>query len=248
MMLTRFSVNIVVQSWGNKQKITLKQMKVSTFQQECRRCGTCCLKGGPALHPEDLSLLQRKLLQQEHLVTIRKGEPVFSLIAEKPHPAPDEIIKIKGRGVEWTCMFYDRQNASCMIYEQRPLECSRLQCWNTEELENVAGKNLLSRLDIINLDDPVLPFIKKQREECSLDLLGHLLNTAKRKKFATTTLDQLTNLMNTDLAIRLQAHEKLQFSLELELFYFGRPLFVILKQLGITAREKYGKLYLASLV
>jgi len=222
-------------------------MKVSTLQKECKRCGTCCLKGGPALHPEDISLLQDNFLRPEDLITIQKGEPVFSLSGENPHPAPAEIIKIKGRGSEWACIFYDRQSASCRIYVQRPLECSVLQCWDTAQLENVAGKNLLSRYDIIASHDPVMPFIKKQKAKCSLDIMGHLLNTVKQKQEDhSTAMAQLTNLVNADLSIRLQAHEKLQFSLELELFYFGRPLFVILKQSGIAVREEYGTLLLST--
>ena len=219
-------------------------MNVPTLQKECRRCGTCCLKGGPALHPEDLSLLHDSYLLKEDLITIRQGEPLLTLSGEIPQPAPAELIKIRGRGTEWTCLFFDRQITACVIYDHRPLECTLLQCWDTAELEKVAGKNLLKRDDIIELHDPVIPFIAAQNEQCSLHMLGALLIRATQGQEHSSAMTQLTELVNADLAIRSRAYEKLQFSLELELFYFGRPLFLILSQFGITAREEHGILTL----
>ena len=43
---------------------------------ECRRCGTCCEKGGPALHGEDRPLVDRGQVPARCLFTIRAGEPV----------------------------------------------------------------------------------------------------------------------------------------------------------------------------
>lgn len=219
-------------------------MNVPTHQKECRRCGTCCLKGGPALHPEDLSLLQDKYLLKEDLITIRQGEPLITLSGGNPQSAPADLIKIRGRGAEWTCLFFDRQNTACMIYDHRPLECALLQCWDTAELEKVAGENLLKRHDIIEMHDPVIPFIAEQNEQCPLHMLGKLLITATHAQDLFGAMTHLTEMVNADLAIRLRAREKLRFSLELELFYFGRPLFIILKQFGIMAREEHGALTL----
>jgi Fe-S-cluster containining protein len=244
MMLMRFSANIAERNLQNRRKTYTPDMKVSTLHKKCRRCGTCCLKGGPALHPEDLSLLQDCFLRKEDLITIRKGEPLLSLSGKNVHPSPAEILKIKGSGVEWTCNFFDRLNASCRIYDRRPLECSLLQCWDTAELEKVAGKNLLNRFDLIASHDPVMPFIEAQEEQCPLSMLEELLETATQKQVQPETMTQLTNLVNIDLSIRSQAHEQFRFSLELELFYFGRPLFVILKQCGIMIREEHGTLIL----
>jgi hypothetical protein len=53
-------------------------------------------------------------------------------------------------------------------------------------------------------------------------------------------MNDLTRLVNTDLAIRSQAIAELHFSLDLELFFFGRPLFKILDQFGINTHEKNG--------
>ncbi len=207
---------------------------------ECDRCGTCCLKGGPALHYEDRWLVQNNHLQLEHLITIRKGEPIFSLGAEMPEASQTEVIKMKGKGSEWTCFFFDEQEASCTIYKQRPLECSLLKCWDTAALEKVAGRNLLCRTDIIGPHDPLLQFIERHEEKCSLKNLGSLLSEVRQENSEQQAQNFLTDLVNSDLAIRTQAYAKYRFSLDLELFFFGRPLFKILQQFGLATREENG--------
>lgn len=212
---------------------------------ECDRCGTCCTKGGPALHYQDLSLLQNNQLTLEHLITVRKGEPVLLLSDENPRPTNAEIVKIKGKASGWTCIFFEEKESRCAIYEHRPLECSLLKCWETADLENMAGENLLTRYDIIDSSAPILPFIENHEAKCSLANLGQLLSEVSLKKWHRKALGQLTDLVNTDLSIRVQAYDKFEFSLELELFYFGRPLFKILEQFGIVAHEKKGALILS---
>ncbi|UCD65533.1 MAG: YkgJ family cysteine cluster protein [Deltaproteobacteria bacterium] len=220
-------------------------MTENSLKTECDRCGTCCEKGGPALHQEDRVLLQENWLNPDHLITIRKGEPVFSLDSKDPAPAQSELVKIKGKGSTWTCIFFQENEASCSIYEHRPLECSLLKCWDTLALEKVSGRNLLSRYDIIAPYDPVLPFIKTHEEKCSLDKLDLLFSELSSEDTQNQAITLLTTLVNTDLSIRSQAYTKFHFSLDLELFYFGRPLFKILEQFGIKTHEKNGNCILS---
>ena len=219
-------------------------MNALAAKNTCERCGTCCIKGGPALHFEDLQLLKNKNLNIDHLITIRQGEPILSLTHSQTNSARSEIIKIKGRGAGWTCLFFKEKNNACGIYEHRPMECSLLKCWDTAELEEVAGKNLLNRYDIISSHATVIPFIKDHEKRCSLAELESLLCAMKDKSSQQEAITRLTDLVNTDLAIRSQAYAKFHFSLDAELFYFGRPLFKILNQFGIKTPEKKGKLEL----
>ena len=220
-------------------------MKTCLTKTECDRCGTCCTKGGPALHVEDKPLLLNKLLKPEQLITIRTGEPVFSPASEHPEPATSEIIKIKGKGREWTCLFFTDKDAGCAIYNHRPIECSLLKCWDTSDLENVAGKDLLSRYDIVDPGEPILPFIIDHEEKCSLENLDALLASLHDDSSKKQALTTLTGMVKTDLTLRAQACEKLQLSLELELFFFGRPLFTILDQIGIRMLNIKGVYHLS---
>ena len=112
-------------------------------RNQCMRCGTCCLKGGPALHTEDLQLVLQNRIQLAHLVTIRQGEPALSTLGDRLEYLQAEIIKLKGQANDWACLFFDRQTTSCTIYQHRPLECSLLKCWDTGDLERIVNKNLI---------------------------------------------------------------------------------------------------------
>lgn len=217
-------------------------MKIPDAKNSCQRCGTCCMKGGPALHLEDKPLLERNFLQAEHLITIRKGEPVLSLSGSDTYPARSEIVKIKGQGTEWTCMFFAEKDATCAIYENRPLECVLLKCWDTADLQKIAEKDILSRIDIIPANDPVLAFIQNHEKLCPLENLEKHLSGRENCKSQQAAIATLTTLVNTDLAVRAQAYARLRFSLAAELFYFGRPLFKILEDIGIRTAEHNGLL------
>jgi Fe-S-cluster containining protein len=201
------------------------------------------MKGGPALHIDDKKLLIQKTINQESLITIRRGEPVFSLEESTPEWATTEIIKLKGKQAEWSCIFYDQDSSTCSIYQHRPLECILLKCWNAVELEAIAGKSLLSRFDIISPDESIIKYIHRHEKVCNLDILGQLALKPNRK-FDKNTLAELNELVNKDLALRSEALMHLNLNLDLELFYFGRPLFKILSQFALIPRELNGKIIL----
>jgi len=201
------------------------------------------MKGGPALHLEDRKLLLQKFIDRESLITIRKGEPVFSLDENRPEWAKHEFVKLKGKNVEWSCIFYDQNQFSCSLYEHRPLECIVLKCWDTAELEATAGKELLSRLDIISSHEPIVEYIQKHEKECCLESLVQL-SMKQNWDINKNTLAELTELVNKDLSLRSEALTNLNFNLALELFYFGRPLFKVLSQFDLLPREVDGKILL----
>jgi Fe-S-cluster containining protein len=195
------------------------------LQQRCQRCGTCCKNGGPILHREDLALVRKQIFSLHQLVTIRKGEPAFIPFTGKVEPAPHEMIKIAGKRASWECIFYDADRSACIIHADRPLECRLLQCWNTEKIEAVYGRDCLGRFDLVEDQDPIRDHIKRHEEKCSyakaLPLLEHLSSPAPGE----TSMEELTGLMQQDLLLRDQAVSAFRLSLQQELFYFGRPLF-----------------------
>ena len=75
----------------------------------CIRCGTCCKKGGPALHLEDKEILLAGHIKRESLITIRKGELALSPLSGRPGPVEKELVKIAGKGKGWVCCFFDEK-------------------------------------------------------------------------------------------------------------------------------------------
>ena len=212
-------------------------------QTECQRCGTCCLKGGPALHTEDRRLVRDNFIPRQALIAVRKGEPVFRPDSPIPAPSTSEFIKLKGKAAEWACIFYEQRTASCAIYRHRPLECVLLKCWDTAELQEIAGRDLLDRFSLISPEEPVYEYIREHEKQCSLGILAGM-NLGRNRKIAKDLLAELSLLVNKDLALRAKALDDLELSLDLELLYFGRPLFTILTQFSLLPREVNGNIIL----
>jgi Fe-S-cluster containining protein len=207
---------------------------------ECQRCGTCCVKGGPSLHLEDKELLTNGHIKHEQLITIRKGEMALSPSHEEPETIEKELIKIAGKGKDWECICLDRDGNSCTIYEHRPLECRVLECWDTSELESIAGQNTLTRADIIAPDNPINEFIKLHELKCPVPEPYRIRAALSSEADAPQALAQLTEIVRMDLAIRAEAVRRFDIPLSLELFYFGRPIHVMLNSHGLRTTEKDG--------
>lgn len=207
---------------------------------QCIRCGTCCMKGGPALHQEDKNILLAGHVGHQHLVTIRKGELAFNPVSGKLEPVPRELIKVRGNEKDWSCCFYEEKEALCRIYEHRLIECRLLKCWDTSEIMPVIGKNTIIRADIINPNDPILKVIETHEQECPYKEAGNLILNLSHEADESKTLSKLTELVRKDLSIRSYAISELGLQVEFELFIFGRPLFKVLSAHGLSVRLANG--------
>lgn len=140
---------------------------------ECLRCGTCCAKGGPALHTEDLPLVREGVLPLDALVVIRAGETAHDQVTGRLAPLEAEIVKVwsgpwaeegpeggGGRGASvWTCPYLRLSPeggpeeagdlAACAVHARRPLECRLLDCRDTAALARAYDKDRLTRRDIL---------------------------------------------------------------------------------------------------
>ncbi len=208
----------------------------------CQQCGTCCIKGGPALHKEDIDLVKSGKIPITSLITIRRGELVYKPHRNEPEEASCELIKISGLGREWQCRFFSAGLKSCSIYADRPISCRKLECWNTAEIEQLVEKDTLDRFDIVNASQPIFSHIKKHEEECKYPELSYLADVIEQQR--RSDLDILEKLVNTDIHYRTSAVNSFGISLAEELFYFGRPLFQFFQQLGFTISEDRRKLKL----
>jgi Fe-S-cluster containining protein len=211
---------------------------------QCKQCGTCCRKGGPILHLEDKTLLRAGHIPVQHLITIRRGELAYSPVTGDLRPTDRELIKTAGRGNDWSCCFFDDPTGHCSIYEYRPLECRLLQCWDTAPLEAVINRDTLARTDIIPADDPILPLIAYHDQECSCVRLFDLAATLNQETARKATVAGLTELVRQDLHIRSRAVTAFELPVAMELFYFGRPLFFLLRPFGLTIHEENGTIRL----
>ena len=114
----------------------------------CRRCGMCCLRGGPTLMVEDAPRLVGGALTLESLVCLRVGEWARDDARGELRPLEKEHIQVAGLGGQahpWRCRYY-RDGSGCAIYAQRPVQCSALFCMDTAPLETLlSSEPLLDR-------------------------------------------------------------------------------------------------------
>jgi Fe-S-cluster containining protein len=202
--------------------------------QYCIRCGTCCMKGGPTVHHEDKEILLHGHVGHEHLVTVRTGETVYNPVSGRCEAVSGEMIKVRGKGREWACFFYDDSESGCSIYEERFLECSLLKCWDPSGLMSVIGKNTIVRADIINRGDPIMSVIEAHDRECSCIEFEDLISAVIRGDKETEARAMLGELIRKDMSMRAYSISELGLKPEFELFIFGRPLSQLLEGRGLS--------------
>ena len=205
----------------------------------CRQCGTCCRKGGPALNRDDLALVRQGYIHHDQLLTIRQGEIGHNPATGRLEPVPVELLKIRGQGNGWTCLFFAEADNGCTIYAHRPATCRILKCWQPEALLATIYQNTLRRADLINPNDPILAEIDRHEQACPGKEFTELLADTDRDSLA-----RLTEMVRADLAIRGEVAHKVGISLEMEFFLFGRPLFKQLTGSGIECVEEGGEIRL----
>jgi len=201
----------------------------------CRRCGDCCQNGGPALHEEDLPLIQDGSIPLTSIVTLRPGERAYDQPAQKVLPLDAEILKIKGRDGKWTCAFYSPEGRACGMYNARPVECEVLFCRDIEPLAEMYTKGRLTRADLLPEGHPLLELIAEHDEKCSPARMEEL--AMKARTGDAEAGEALQEMVIFDMEVRRLVPEKAGMSPEMNDFLFGRPLRVLLRAININVYE-----------
>jgi Fe-S-cluster containining protein len=209
----------------------------------CRRCGTCCKKGGPAFHQADKALIESGEIPAKYLYTIRKGEMAHDNVRQCLEPVSSDIIKIKGKGNSWTCLFFDKAQAACSIYDHRPIECRALKCWDTDQLEALYSQKRLTRGDLLAGIEGLWDLIKGHQQRCSYDTILALVKAIDSDQPGHAR-QKLAELIQFDNEIRKLAVSRGGLDADMLDFLFGRPLNQTLKNFGLSVLQKGKKIVL----
>jgi Fe-S-cluster containining protein len=216
-----------------------EETEVST----CRRCGTCCQKGGPSFHLADKALIESGEIPSKYLYTIRKGEMAYDNVRQCLEPVGSDIIKIKGKGNSWTCLFFDEAQAACTIYENRPIECRALKCWDTAELEALYAQKRLKREDLLAGIEGLWDLIKDHQQRCNYDTILALIKAIGSEKPGNAR-QKLAERIQFDNEIRKLVVSQGGLDADMLDFLFGRPLNQTLKHFGLKFDRKGKKINL----
>lgn len=198
---------------------------------ECIRCGTCCKKGGPSFHLEDKVLIEKGIILSKYLYTIREDELCYDNVKESILPAASDIIKIKGQKDSITCIFFNEKENECTIYDNRPLECRALKCWDTREIERIYSKNRLTRKDLISTIEGLWDLVEDHQRRCSYETLKFFID-ALNKDEKDEALKGIFDIIEYDAQIRELVVQKGDLDPEMTDFIFGRPITETIRMYG----------------
>jgi Fe-S-cluster containining protein len=218
--------------WQQVREILLKAAYAT--RPNCIRCGTCCSKGAPTLVQEDLVLFSRNILQPSQVLTLRQGEMTRSNIDGQTAALEREAIKIREAPGEDTCIFYDPTEHACVIYEHRPTQCRRQECWDAQPTFT-ADDVPLTREDILATVPDLWGVIEHHEKRCSVPEFARTM--ARLSATHGQTVEEILEMLRFDHHVRqfLTTHLNIpEDSLE---FFLGRPLANALEQYGLKLEE-----------
>ncbi len=214
----------------------------------CRRCGTCCLKGGPVLHQEDLELVRKGHIPLRDLITICPGEPVHDNVQGRIRQTENDLIKVQpGKGSN-ACRYYDSQKRGCSIYTWRPIQCQVLKCWNTTALEALYPQGHLTRKDLLGEIPGLWDLVSTHAEKCD-----HFETTRRATEFLNRcdgwprAEAELLESLRYDQSLRDLIHTRGRPDPPLLPFLMGRPLHQRLRPLKLKLIQRKGRYRLAPL-
>mgnify|MGYP001820073788 FL=1 len=207
------------------------------FVDQCQRCGICCQKGGPALHKEDVLLIEKGCIPAKNLFTLRKGEMAFDNVHGHAAPLEDEIMKIKGQDGSWACCYYDPTAHACRNYDSRPVECRVLACWNTTEIEQIYAHDRLTRRDLLASVGGLWEIVQTHERRCAYRKIEKWMPQIKSGN--ETARAALGEIVAYDRHLRSLAVAKSGITPALLDFLFGRPLSeTLLKMYNLNLKKR----------
>jgi len=210
---------------------------------ECRRCGSCCKKGGPSFHQEDKNLIEKGAIALKYLYTIRQGELAYDNIKRCLVAAESDIIKTKEETRSRACVFFDETENSCRIYENRPIECRTLMCWDTRELEEMYSRNRLSRKKLISDIEGLWDLVEDHQTRCDYKIVKGFVDKLDKPN-KKSAVDGLRYMINYDIQIRSLVIKKGAIDPEMVDFLLGLPLIETIKRFGLNVKKEGDKYHL----
>ncbi|MBA4366705.1 MAG: YkgJ family cysteine cluster protein [Desulfobacterium sp.] len=222
-----------------KKKSTGNPTDLHIRKSSCNRCGICCKKGSPTIHFEDRELIEKGNIPLKYLFTIRQHELSFDNIKEIIEPAKTDIIKIKNKKDSHECIFFDPDHSGCQIYQDRPVECRKLRCWDTKEILSFYDTTRISRKELIFSIDELWDLIQYHQDRCSYQKIAELADQIKQNENNHLVLKKLNNIIQYDSSLRQLIIEKNSMISEMLEFLFGRPLILTISLYGLKQKQSF---------
>ena len=219
---------------------------MSKPRDHCIRCGDCCLSSTPTLHLDDLSLVRGGAIERRYLYTVRKGELVRDNIQGRMVVISEEMIKVKERGSgSEACVFYEEGQRACRIYQNRPIQCSALKCWNTEAFMAVMREPKLCRRDLVE-DGVTLGLMEVHEKRCNYGTLEELVKQIPAR--GDEAIEEILEVLRFDFELRPFFSKKLGLEIDEMDLFFGRSLVETIPMFGLRVVRESGRDFLLTAI
>ena len=210
---------------------TAARAHVEATRETCVRCGECCQLSGPTLLLPDLHLLEQETLTWNDLYTLRVGDQGTSRDGT-PVALQEERLKIREVPGSQQCSFFQAATQTCRIYENRPEQCRRQQCWG-EPPPPPAPEEFLTREHLFAQVPEIWDLIKAHEERCNLQSLRESL--AELAAGREEAGDALFEALHFDHYLRKMFQEEWGLAPAVTELILGRPVTRFLKDMGFQA-------------
>ena len=219
--------------WKQVKEVLLKA--AYDTRPYCIKCGECCSKGSPTLTLDDLSLLRKGKIGPNDVFTIRTGEVVSDNRDESTLKNQEERIKIRETADDKTCIFYQKWNRECSIYDDRPAQCRLQECWDPKP-EAFSDLSFLTRYDLLQDTGDIWQIIQRHDERCSHEDFSREISRLGATK--GQTVEKILELLSFDHHVREFVTQELRIDGQTLELLFGRPLSDSLHYYGLEIEEQ----------
>jgi Fe-S-cluster containining protein len=238
---TAAGFNEVFESWNSlppesravawRRLMTASRNLILERGQSCVRCGECCGKGSPALLTPDLGLFNREVLTWNDVYTLRAGEKATTREGQVT-ALKEERLKVREVPGSRQCWFYMAATQTCRIYEDRPEQCRRQNCWS-EPPDPPAPEELLQRHHLFAGVPEVWELIQEHQARCDCAAVARLL--ADLGSGQEEASDALFEALHFDHYLRQLLIDDWELTPAATELLLGRPLSDFLETYGLLA-------------
>ncbi len=214
-----------------RRLVETARAQAEAARQLCVRCGECCEKSSPTLLVADLPLLHQEVLSWNEVYALPQGDLATSREG-KPTPLKEERLKVREAPGSRQCWFYQAAQQKCRIYDQRPEQCRRQQCWG-EPPPEPDSVDFLNRGHLFRQVPEIWDLIAAHQERCDrVKVLEALERLAEGDEKAG---DVLFEALHFDHHLRQMLLKEWELSPAAAEMLLGRSLADFVRGLGFKA-------------
>ncbi len=146
------------------------------------------------------------------------------------------MIKVKEASGSKTCILFQAGDRSCSIYDARPEQCRRQECWNPRRPDEILSGATLCREDLLTETGPLWQIIQRHEERCSFAELQRIM--VKLGATKGHAVEELLELLRFDHHVRQFLEEKFELPSETLGFFLGRSLDQAIEPYGLQVTEQ----------